>query len=70
MSVSEHAVYYLEIVTKDTKATCELYAKAYSWQFEDAAPELGNARVAILPDGSHCGIRAPMHEEEHAIVRS
>ena len=40
MSVSEHAVYYLEIVTTDVQATSDFYADAYGWEFEAAAPEL------------------------------
>ena len=70
MSVSEHAIYYLEIVTKDVQATSDFYASAYGWQFEPEAPELGNALVATLPDGSLCGIRAPMHDQEKPLVRT
>ena len=70
MPISEHAVYYLEIVTADVQSVAGFYANAYGWQFEPAAPELGNAKVATLPDGSLCGIRAPMHEQEEPIVRT
>lgn len=70
MPDSEHAVHYLEIVTPDIRATSDFYAKAYGWRFEPEAPELGNARVAKLPDGSLCGIRAPMSDEEKPIVRT
>ena len=70
MSVAEHAVYYLEIVTPDVAAAADFYASAYGWEFEPEAPELGNARVAKLPDGAMCGIRAPMHEQEKPIVRT
>ena len=70
MPVAEHAVYYLEIVTTDVQATSDFYANAYGWQFESEAPELGNARVATLPGGSLCGIRAPMHDQEKPIVRT
>ena len=70
MPVSEHAVYYLEIVTTDVQATSDFYANAYGWQFEPEAPELGHARVATLPDGSLCGIRAPMHDQEKPLVRT
>lgn len=68
MPVSEHAVYYLEIVTKDIPAMSTFYANAYGWRFEAETPELGNALVATLPDGSLCGIRAPMHDQEHPIA--
>jgi predicted enzyme related to lactoylglutathione lyase len=70
MPVSEHDIYYLEIVTPDVQSVSEFYASAYGWRFEPEAPELGNAMVAILPDGSMCGIRATMHEEEEPIVRT
>ncbi len=70
MSVSEHAVYYLEVVTTDVQATSDFYADAYGWQFEAEAPELGNAWVATLPDGVLCGVRAPMHDQEKPIVRT
>jgi predicted enzyme related to lactoylglutathione lyase len=70
MTVSEHAVHYLEIVTADVRTTSDFYAEAYGWRFEPEAPELGNAMVATLPDGSMCGIRAPMHDDEKPIVRT
>lgn len=70
MTVSEHAVHYLEIVTPDVGAAVDFHAKAHGWQFDPEAPELGNARVANLPDGSLCGIRAPMHEQEKPVVRT
>lgn len=68
--VPEHAVYYLEIVTPDIEAASAFYADAYGWSFEPEAPELGNARVATLPDGSLCGIRAPMRATELPILRT
>ncbi|MDH4049233.1 MAG: hydroxylase [Gammaproteobacteria bacterium] len=70
MSVPEHALHYLEIVTPDVDAARKLYSEAYGWRFEPAAPELGNAVVATIPGGSLCGIRAPMHEQEKPIVRT
>ena len=70
MNVPEHAVHYLEIVTPDVEAACRLYGKAYGWRFQAAGPELGNSFVAILPGGSLCGIRAPMHVQEKPIVRT
>jgi predicted enzyme related to lactoylglutathione lyase len=70
MRVAEHDVFYLEIVTPEVEAACRLYAAAYGWQFLPAAPELGNARVATLPDGSLCGIRAPMRSDEAPVVRT
>ena len=70
MPVSDNAIYYLEIVTSDVKATADFYANAYGWQFAPEAPELGNARVASVPGGSLCGIRAPMSDQEKPIVRT
>ena len=69
MAVPEHTVHYLEIVTPDVEAMRRLYCGAYGWGFQATGPELGNAFVAELPDGSLCGIRAPMHEEEKPTVR-
>jgi predicted enzyme related to lactoylglutathione lyase len=69
MTVPEHGIHYLEIVTPDVEAACRLYGETYGWTFEDAGPALGNAFVAQLPGGSLCGIRAPMHAEEQPVVR-
>ncbi len=70
MAVAEHSVHYLEIVTPDVHAARDLYASAHGWQFQAAQPELGDAFVASLPDGSLCGIRAPMHDQEKPVVRT
>ena len=70
MSVPEHAVSYLEIVTPEVEAAAEFYAAAYGWAFDPPVPELGGARAATLPDGVVCGIRAPMSEQETPIVRT
>ena len=70
MAVPEHTIYYLEIVTPDVEAACHLYGKAYGWRFEAKGPEWGNSFVATLPNGSLCGIRAPLHDQEKPIVRT
>ena len=70
MSVPEHAVHYLEIVTLDVEAARHLYSTAYGWRFQAMQAELGNAFVATLPGGSLCGIRAPMNEQEEPVVRT
>ena len=70
MTVPENAVHYLKIVTPDVEATCQLYGTAYGWRFEATGPELGNSFVATLPDGSLCGVRAPMHDQENPAVRT
>ena len=50
---------------------CVTYThNSFGWNFEPEKPELGNARVAELPGGSLCGIRAPLSETEKPIVRT
>jgi predicted enzyme related to lactoylglutathione lyase len=68
MPVPEHSVHYLEIVTHDADELRALYSTVHGMEFE-LKPELGNASVARLPDGSLCGIRPPMHEQENPVVR-
>ena len=70
MQVAENSIYYLEIVTPEVEKLCRLYTDSQGWRFESAKPELGNARLAKLPEGSLCGIRAPMHEAEKPVVRT
>ncbi len=70
MTVPENEIHYLEIVTPDAEAVRDFYGQAHGWQFADAAPELGHAFVATLPNGSLCGIRAPMHDQESPTVRT
>lgn len=70
MPLPENEIYYLEIVTPDAESARDLYGQTYGWKFQDAAPELGNAFVATLPNGSLCAIRAPMHAQEQPIVRT
>ena len=65
----EHSVRYLEIVTPDVRSMCDLYTKTFGWNFQPESPELGNARVAELQNGSLCGIRAPMSLAEKPTVR-
>ncbi len=69
MAVAENAIYYLEIITKEVQAVADYYSNVHGWHFDAEAPELGNARVAALPDGSLCGIRAPMHDQETPTTR-
>ena len=70
MTVPEHGIHYLEIVAQDAEAARDFYSAAYGWQFAESAPELGGAFVASLPNGSLCGIRASMHEQESPTVRT
>ena len=70
MTVQEHSVHYLEIVTPGVEEMCGMYIRSLGWKFSPAVPELGNARVANLPNGILCGIRAPMSPQEKPIVRT
>ncbi|HEY5925563.1 MAG TPA: hypothetical protein VIV11_27950 [Kofleriaceae bacterium] len=70
MPVPEHTVHYLEIVTPDVDAIRRLYEHVHGWHFQSPVPELGNAIVAELPDGSRCGIRAPLRDTETPIMRT
>ena len=70
MTVPEHGIHYLEIVTPDVEAALHFHNEAYGWHFKAMGPEMGNSFVATLPGGSLCGIRAPMHEQEKPIVRT
>lgn len=69
MQVPEHTIHYLEIVTPDVAAVRALYEQVHGWHFK-LEPEFGNAFVAELPDGSRCGIRAPLRDTEAPIVRT
>ena len=70
MTIPEHSIHYHEIVTPKAEAVRDLCQQIYGWHFEDGAPELGNAFVATLPDGSLYGIREPMHTQEKPTVRN
>jgi len=70
MTVPENDTHYLEIVTPDAASARDFYRQAFGWHFEEQAPELGNAFVATLPNGTLCGIRAPMHAQEKPAVRT
>lgn len=70
MWTSEGPLHYLEVVAPDVDVACAAYAAAFGWHFGAPVPELGNARVAELPGGLRCGIRAPMHESEAPVTRT
>lgn len=61
-------VHYLEIVTPNVSSAVDLHSRLHNISFS-VAPELGNAQIATLSDGSTLGIRAPMHDAEKAVVR-
>lgn len=70
MWTSEGPLHYLEIVAPDVEAACAAQAAAFGWTFGAPVAELGMARVAVLPGGLRCGIRAPMHEVETPVTRA
>lgn len=62
-------VYYLEFVCEDVEAQCAALAATHGLSFGPPVPELGNARVAVSPDGTRVGVRAPLAEHEQPVVR-
>jgi uncharacterized protein len=62
-------VQYLEIVTPDVDATCNVLARPHGVSFGEPDPSLGNARTAALRGGGRIGVRAPMRPDEHPVVR-
>lgn len=63
-------VHYLEIVTKEVDAACELYSAIHGVTFGEADPSLGGARTAQLAAGGKIGVRAPMHAAEASVTRA
>jgi uncharacterized protein len=62
-------VQYLEIVTTNVNAACELYSKMHGVTFGDADQNLGGARTANFANGGMLGIRAPLRPTEKPVVR-
>lgn len=62
-------IHYLEIVTNDISAVCELYSQTHGVKFNESDPNLGSARTAKLESGELLGVRAPMRETEQPTVR-
>lgn len=60
---------YLEIVTTEVDATCDLLAKLHGVTFGDPEAGFGNARIAALQSGGRIGVRAPLAEHEQPVVR-
>lgn len=59
----------LEFVTPNVDAVCATYSSLYDVTFSGPIPELGNVRVADLPDGGRLGVRGPMRPDETPVVR-
>lgn len=62
-------IQYLEIVTTEVDAACELYSQMHGVTFGDADQNLGGARTAKLAGGGMLGIRAPLRDTEQPVVR-
>ena len=62
-------VQYLEVVTPDVDATCSALEQLHGVNFGAPDAALGNARTAMLKEGGRIGVRPPMHEGEHPVVR-
>ena len=63
-------IHYLEIVTNDVDALCATYEHVHGLSFGPEDPDLGQARVAVRPDGSLVGIRRPLAEHEQPTMRT
>jgi predicted enzyme related to lactoylglutathione lyase len=61
--------HYVEVVSADADAVVEMYQRTHDVSFGAADPDLGQARVASLPDGTLVGIRKPLADHEQPIVR-
>ncbi len=62
-------IQYLEVVTPDVNATCDALERLHGVSFGEPDVGLGNARTAALKGGGKIGVRAPMREDEHPVVR-
>ena len=67
---SDTNLHYLEIVTNDVDALCATYERVHALSFGPEDPDLGQARVAVRPDGSLVGIRKPLAEHDGPIMRT
>lgn len=62
-------IHYLEIVTNDIEAACNLHAKIHGMKFGEPEEKLGGARTAEFSEGGFIGIRGPMRDTEEPVVR-
>ena len=62
-------IQYLEIVSTDADAQIASLEKIHDVKFGSPVAELGNARIADMPDGSTISVRAPMHDAEEPCTR-
>ena len=62
-------IQYLEMVTPDVNAVCEMYAQVHGVRFGESDQSLGGARTAKLANGGMLGVRAPLRDTENPVVR-
>ena len=62
-------VHYLEIVTNERDASCQLLQSLLGLEFSEPVASLGNARTATRGDETQVGVRAPMHDQEKSVTR-
>jgi predicted enzyme related to lactoylglutathione lyase len=67
---SNMRVHYVEIVCHDVTAQSAALERVHGLSFGPPVADLGQARVAEVPDGSMIGVRAPLAEHEQPIVRT
>ena len=67
---SNVSIHYLEIVSNDVDALCATYEQVHGLDFGSEDPDLGQARVAVRPDGSLLGVRKPLAEHEQPTMRT
>ena len=60
---------YLEFVTAHRDEVCATYTRVHGVPFSDPVPELGNARVGMVPGMGRLGIREPLRPDETPVVR-
>ena len=69
MKIRPH-IRYLEIVTPDVEGTIAVLEASSTVKFSDPIAELGNGRLADVPDGGQISVRAPMHDAEIPVTRT
>lgn len=68
--VSEMQVHYVEIVSNNVDGQCKVLEALHGLSFGPEVSDLGQARVATTASGTLVGVRAPLAEHEHPIVRT
>ncbi|MEM1175922.1 MAG: hydroxylase [Pseudomonadota bacterium] len=62
-------IQYLEVVTPNVDAVCEMYTQTHGVEFGDSDMSLGGARTATLEGGGMVGVRGPLRDDEGPLVR-